>query len=283
MRTTCPENRTAHHSAQPALRCPTIMRLNPRKAPGRSPRPTSSRPMPSHPTGRTSPLLLLVCVLLMAGCHRDAGQQVPSVHSIVARPEPDILARGLAGRVIARRPADDAPGQPAAGTDAWFDMPAALVHAHIAPGVALNVCLGAHPQSCVLSRVDDIYPSPRTPARTYRITAMLDTPSLPPGAVVTGHVITHAVPTIHLPLSALTTQDNRPAVWIVCLKTHEISQRKIRISARTAEGVAIDSGISPGERIVTTHIHALHAGDTVRLLDPQGEDTQVTDPEKSHH
>ncbi|MFC5488599.1 efflux RND transporter periplasmic adaptor subunit [Dokdonella soli] len=72
--------------------------------------------------------------------------------------------------------------------------------------------------------------------------------------------------TFTLPASALFHRDAQPAVWVVD-EHSRLALRDVVVARYVDDGVAIGSGLSPGERVVTRGVHTLHAGDAVRIVD----------------
>ncbi|WP_239020829.1 efflux RND transporter periplasmic adaptor subunit [Novacetimonas maltaceti] len=167
-----------------------------------------------------------------------------------------------AGQPVLRMAAND-------GLDAQFDMPEALAQSHIAAGTTLKVCLDAAPAVCAPAAIYEIAPDTDPQTRTYHTKALLHASRdmMPLGAVVTGHLGLSSGTGIHLPPSALTTQDGSPAVWIVAPDTMRVSQQRVAIARYATDDVVIASGLKAGERVVTAGVQALYPQEKVSLLD----------------
>ncbi|RLA16926.1 MAG: efflux RND transporter periplasmic adaptor subunit, partial [Gammaproteobacteria bacterium] len=72
-------------------------------------------------------------------------------------------------------------------------------------------------------------------------------------------------PRIIVPYSALTALGDGPAVWVMDPDTQAVSLSPITISRYTDGHVIIESGIEPGERIVTVGTQLLYPGRIVHL------------------
>ncbi|MBV1838468.1 efflux RND transporter periplasmic adaptor subunit [Acetobacter estunensis] len=157
-----------------------------------------------------------------------------------------------------------------AGRDAQFDIPEDLLQSRVTVGTPLSVCLDAEPQSCSPAQVYEISPDADALTRTYRTKALLLQPpaTMALGSVVVGRIsATGHDATFHLPPSALTTQDGKPAVWIVAPDALTVSQRLVNVGRYTTNDVSIASGLRAGDRVVTAGVQVLYPGEKVSLLD----------------
>lgn len=69
-----------------------------------------------------------------------------------------------------------------------------------------------------------------------------------------------------LPLSAIYQQGDQAAVWVVAAD-RSVSLRKVEIAAYRDDGAVIESGVKPGERIVSAGVHKLSAGEKIRIIE----------------
>ncbi len=72
---------------------------------------------------------------------------------------------------------------------------------------------------------------------------------------------------IVVPNTALYTRDNTPRVWVVDRATETVRAVEVKLGESTADGVAIASGLKPGDVVVTAGANLLLPGQKVRLLD----------------
>jgi len=72
-------------------------------------------------------------------------------------------------------------------------------------------------------------------------------------------------PTLQVPLTAVFQQGDQAAVWVVGADS-TLSLRPVAVAAYTDAGVAIATGLQPGERIVAAGVHKLTAGEQVRVV-----------------
>lgn len=62
------------------------------------------------------------------------------------------------------------------------------------------------------------------------------------------------------------TPSGQSVVWVVDPEIMTVSSRKIKVGGFTPQGVAVQSGIEPGEMVVTRGVHRLEEGQKVRVL-----------------
>lgn len=153
------------------------------------------------------------------------------------------------------------------GRDAVFDVPAQVLRAAPAdPEVQVN--LTDDPSVTASGRVREVAQQADPVTRTFEVKVGLSTP--PPqmmlGATVTGIMTTDGGEVIELPATALTQKDREPAVWVVDPAELTVALRPIVVLRYGPASVTVDSGVDPGEILVTAGIQALHPGQKVRLL-----------------
>ena len=72
-----------------------------------------------------------------------------------------------------------------------------------------------------------------------------------------------------IPLSALLQQDGQSAVWVFEPETSVVARRAVKVREIRTDGcVVVDSGLAPGEIVVTAGVHKLKEGMKVELLKP---------------
>ena len=72
---------------------------------------------------------------------------------------------------------------------------------------------------------------------------------------------------IIVPNTALYTRDNATHVWLVDRASETVKAVDVKVGESTNDGVAIVSGLKPGDLVVTAGANLLLAGQKVRLLD----------------
>jgi multidrug efflux pump subunit AcrA (membrane-fusion protein) len=68
-----------------------------------------------------------------------------------------------------------------------------------------------------------------------------------------------------LPSGALTSLAGTPAVWVVDPKTSEVSLKPVTVASYETHRVVIDSGLDPGERVITAGAKMLRPKQIVTL------------------
>ena len=103
--------------------------------------------------------------------------------------------------------------------------------------------------------------------RTFQVKADLGA-AQPPQLGQTATVLIHQPAgsgVLRLPLTALHEQQGRSAVWVVDPASSAARLRAVTIASAQGNEVVIDSGLQPGERVVTAGVHVLTEGQVVRL------------------
>lgn len=168
-----------------------------------------------------------------------------------------------------------AAGQPvlrlaeATGRDAQFDISGDLLRAGLATGATIRVCLDANRDVCTDGTLYELAPDADALTRTYRAKVLLQPPfaAMTLGAVAVGRLAARNASDIHLPPSALTAQDGKPAVWVVASDTMTVTLRPVEVSRYATNDVTVASGLKAGERVVTAGVQALYPHQKVSLLD----------------
>lgn len=153
------------------------------------------------------------------------------------------------------------------GRDAVFDVPANMLRAAPADPV-ITVSLSDDPKVTATGRVREVAPQADPVTRTFRVRVGLDNPpaAMRLGSTVIGRVELAGAAAIELPASALTAVNDRPAVWVFDPATQTVALRNIEVRRFSQASVAVETGLSPGEIVVSAGVQALHPGQKVRLL-----------------
>ena len=72
---------------------------------------------------------------------------------------------------------------------------------------------------------------------------------------------------IVVPNTALYTRDNATRVWLVDRASETVKPVEVKLGTSTNEGVAVISGLKPGDLVVTAGANLLLAGQKVRLIE----------------
>ena len=215
--------------------------------------------------------------------YRTARAQVDSVQAQVNIAETQLgyadLIAASSGTVTARRAEPGevvGPGQPIiqlareGGRDAVFDVPARVIE--ITPANAeVVVVLSSDPKVRATGRVREVAPQADPVTRTFKVRIGLNDPpaAMRLGSTVTGSVQLGAGSGIDIPASALTSANQRPAVWVLDPASNTVSLRNIEVLRYDLARVAVAEGLQPGDIVVTAGVQTLRPGQQVRLLETQ--------------
>jgi RND family efflux transporter MFP subunit len=215
--------------------------------------------------------------------YRTARAQVDSVQAQVNIAETQLgyanLISDSRGTVTARRAEPGevvAAGQPIVqlaregGRDAVFDVPARVLQT--APANAeVVVVLSSDPKVRATGRVREVAPQADPVTRTFKVRIGLNDPpaAMRLGSTVTGSVQLGAGSGIEIPASALTSANQRPAVWVLDPASNTVSLRNIEVLRYGLARVAVAEGLQPGDIVVTAGVQTLRPGQQVRLLGTQ--------------
>lgn len=152
--------------------------------------------------------------------------------------------------------------------DAVFDVPAQIKDS--ARGNAdITVALVSDPKVTAKARVREVSPraDPVTGTFAVRLRIIDPPPMMRLGSTVTGRMQLDAVPGAQIPASALVRSDGKTAVWVVDTKQGTVALRNIAVRASDASAVQVESGLNPGDVVVTAGVQALRPGQKVRLIE----------------
>ncbi|HUB47973.1 MAG TPA: efflux RND transporter periplasmic adaptor subunit [Acetobacteraceae bacterium] len=154
------------------------------------------------------------------------------------------------------------------GLDAVFDVPDSLMR-RLRPDVTVTVALTDAPNIWTTGHVRETSPQADPVTRSFLVKIELNAPpaAMRLGATVLGQAHMVAERGFELPATALTTADNKPVVWVVDTRTHEVVLRAVTIRRGGSDTILVSDGLKDGERVVTAGVHALRPGQKVRLLE----------------
>lgn len=154
------------------------------------------------------------------------------------------------------------------GADAVFDVPASLLR-QVSPDALISIALTDDPTVRTVGQVRELAPQADPVTRSYRVkVGLTDWPeAMRLGATVTGQTRMVAPGGIELPATALTTVDNKPAVWVVDRASQQVSLRPVELQRQDSATIVVTSGLKDGELVVTAGVHALRPGQKVRLAE----------------
>ena len=154
------------------------------------------------------------------------------------------------------------------GRDAVFDVSPQIKNSAPA-NPEITVSLTTDPKVTALGRVREVSPRADPATGTFRVRVGLTNPpaTMRLGTTVTGRMRLDTMTGIEIPASAVIRSDRQSAVWIVDPKTGTVSTRNIEVASQDSARVAVVSGLSPGDVVVTAGVQALRPGQKVRLLE----------------
>jgi RND family efflux transporter MFP subunit len=150
--------------------------------------------------------------------------------------------------------------------DAVFSVAEQIV-ANAPHDVKVQVRLVSNPSIGTIGSVHEVSPAADPATRTYRVrVALEDAPeAMAFGAAVTGAVEYPEGPLVALPASALTSEADKPAVYVVDPATSALKRRPVQITRMDATRVFISSGLNAGDQVVTAGVHKLRPDQVVTL------------------
>jgi RND family efflux transporter MFP subunit len=151
--------------------------------------------------------------------------------------------------------------------DAVFDVAERLLNSGLrAPSIV--VTLASDPAVGVVGPVRQVSPTADAATGTYRV--RVDISSAPKamilGATVIGRLEGPADRLVALPSSVVTSQDGRPAVYVV-EAGQTLRRRPVSVARYAQDQVLIADGLKAGDRVVTAGVSQLRPGQAVRLED----------------
>lgn len=152
--------------------------------------------------------------------------------------------------------------------DAAFNVQETLVVGTV-PNPQVTLSLVANPAITAEGRVREISPAVDQTSGTIRVkVAIPNTPAaMPLGAAVVGTVSAKPRKAIILPWQALTSQDGRPAVWLVDPATKAVSLAPVKILAYESGIVVVGEGLEPGQQVVTVGGQLLGPGQVIEVAE----------------
>lgn len=182
---------------------------------------------------------------------------------------------GIITAVLAQPGEVVGPGQPvvriaAAGErEAAFNVSERLA-AGAEPGLPVTVSLISDPSVAVGGVLREVSPTADPVTRTYRVLVSLpgEARGMPFGAAVQGSVTFGASGLVSLPRSALTSQDDAPAVFVVT-EEGTLSRRPVTVARYEDDRVIVAQGLNDGDRVVTAGVSKLRPDQAVLVTEDQ--------------
>jgi RND family efflux transporter MFP subunit len=137
--------------------------------------------------------------------------------------------------------------------DAIFNVYEGLV-THSIGDHQIQIILLDDPSITAIGTIREVSPTVDDASGTVRVKVAVQNPrpEMALGSVVTGTVKLAAVKAAVLPSSVLTSDNGKPAVWIVDPQTKAVSLRDVTVTAYESLNVAIGGGLKAGEQVVTS-------------------------------
>lgn len=119
------------------------------------------------------------------------------------------------------------------------------------------------------AKIREIAASADELTRTYAVRVALDDKQVQTQLGQSARVLLSNKQTafMHVPLSALTEMNGKPAVWIIDAKDGSLHKRSVRVKLYGAHIAEIDQGISANDWIVQAGVHLLRDKEKVRAVD----------------
>src|SRR5512143_4306013 len=134
----------------------------------------------------------------------------------------------------------------------------------------LSIRLWSAPDRTYAGRLRELSPVADAASRTYsaRISLLHPDAAVKLGMTATVEVGTESAPSLAVAQSALFRVDGKPQVWVVNPQTRKVAARSVQLGELSGERVAIVSGLTAGEWVVTAGVHKIAPGQQVRLVGP---------------
>lgn len=131
----------------------------------------------------------------------------------------------------------------------------------------LTVSIWANKDLRVPGKVREIAPDTDPVTRTYRARVAVPTSNtlIKLGMTANVHIKGSEDQVIRLPLTAIYQPKQKPTVWVVDEKTATVHNLPITITRYADNDVVVESGLQPGQRVVTAGVHKLVEGQKIRL------------------
>jgi RND family efflux transporter MFP subunit len=136
----------------------------------------------------------------------------------------------------------------------------------------IEIALVSDPTIKTHGWITEVSPTVDTASGTVRVKITLDEtpPAMTLGAPVTGFAQSEPVPMIILPWAALSSIDDKPAVWVVDPGDATVSLKPVEIANYETGRVIISGGLAPGSTVVVDGAKMLRPGQKVHILGEQG-------------
>lgn len=151
--------------------------------------------------------------------------------------------------------------------EAVFNVPETVIHLQEPVGLQVAVSLVSDPAVHAVGKVREVSPIADATTRTFRVKVSLPTApeAMALGVSVRGKAQLPPTQFIHLPASSLTSESDKPAVYVVPEGGDSLQRRLVQVGRYSKDTVFITSGLTDGERIVTAGVSKLRPNQIVKL------------------
>ncbi len=165
------------------------------------------------------------------------------------------------GRMIVQLARED-------GRDAVFAVPPRIKDAAPANPDIL-VVLTSDPKVQAKGKVREVSPRADPATGTFAVrVGLIDPPAaMRLGSTITGRMKIGGEAGIPVPVSALTRDGGKPAVWVVDPASKQVALRAVEVLRNDPASALIGGGLKDGDLVVTAGVQLLRPGQTVRLLE----------------
>lgn len=151
--------------------------------------------------------------------------------------------------------------------EAVFNVPETIINLQEPTGIPVDVALVSDPAVHTLGTVREVSPIADATTRTFRVKVSL--PHAPAamalGVSVRGKAQLPPTQLIHLPASSLTSEDGKPAVYVVPEGGNALTRRRVEVARYSKDTVFVTGGLTTGERVVTAGVSKLRPAQIVKL------------------
>jgi RND family efflux transporter MFP subunit len=150
--------------------------------------------------------------------------------------------------------------------DAVFNVSDTIIQS-VPKDVRITVRLVSDAAVKTTGAVREVSPVADPASRTYRVRIALKSPpaAMALGASVLGQAEVETTPHIIIPASAITSEGNMAAVYVVSPGTGALVRKKVEVIRYSAEDAVIGDGIKPGERVVVAGVSKLRPNQIVSV------------------
>lgn len=130
------------------------------------------------------------------------------------------------------------------------------------PESGFSIWLVSDPDVKAVGRLREISPTidPATGSVKVKLSIENPPPEMTLGAPISGAASFRQERTVILPWSALSSTDNKPAVWVVDPQTDTVSLRQVEVSRYENNRILLSGGLEDGEIVVTAGGQYLYPG-----------------------